>query len=161
MLLVELLHDLVDLLALLGEADAHRAAVETRPLVMQIAHLDELLQIVGNVRAEVVAARAQLTSGKFGIADVEQEQRLHAVDVRTPAPIKLILDDVEQATMKALDKRQGLEIGRRKFLRALLWCGGLDRARDIFHVTPLQVNRSADFSPLLESISTEDAQRKA
>src|SRR5262245_34031748 len=55
--LIELLHDLAGFLALFGQADAHAAAVGLRPLVVQVAHVDELLEIVGDVRAEIVAAR--------------------------------------------------------------------------------------------------------
>src|SRR5689334_23771715 len=43
-LVVEVGDDLVDLGALLGEADAHRAPVHARALMVQEAHLDELLE---------------------------------------------------------------------------------------------------------------------
>src|SRR5262249_997290 len=59
-LLVERVDDVADLAALVGELDAHRAAVDPRALVVEEAHLDELLEVVGDVGAEVVAAGAQL-----------------------------------------------------------------------------------------------------
>ena len=57
-LFVERAHRLAHVAALLGQLDAHRAAIDARALVIEEAHLDELLQIVGDVRAEIVAARA-------------------------------------------------------------------------------------------------------
>lgn len=44
--LIEMMHDLAGCLALLGQADAHRAAVGLGALVMDIAHVDQLLEIV-------------------------------------------------------------------------------------------------------------------
>src|SRR4051812_9854937 len=57
--LVKMIDDVGDVAALLRQADADRAAVHTRPLMMDIAHLDELLEIVGDIRAEIVAARTE------------------------------------------------------------------------------------------------------
>src|SRR5262245_44886754 len=63
-LLVERIDDVAHLAALVGELDAHRATIDARALVIQEAHLDELLEIVGDIRAEVVAARTQLAGGQ-------------------------------------------------------------------------------------------------
>ena len=71
-LLVEAGDDAMHLLALLGQADADRAAVDARAGVMEIAHLDQLLDVVGDVRAEVVAARAQFAGGQLLVADVDK-----------------------------------------------------------------------------------------
>src|SRR5713226_3729908 len=60
MLQVERIDDVAHLAALVGELDAHRAAIDPRALMIEEAHLDELLEIVGNVGTEIVAARAQL-----------------------------------------------------------------------------------------------------
>ena len=49
--------------------------------MIEEAHLDELLQIVGDVGAKIVAARAQLARGQLLVADVEEQQRLDGVDV--------------------------------------------------------------------------------
>jgi len=49
--------------------------------MIEETHLDELLEIVRDVRAEIVAARAQLARGQLLVADVEQQQRLDGVDV--------------------------------------------------------------------------------
>ena len=81
MALVEPADHFGDRLALRRQADADRTAVDARALVVDEAEVDQLLQIVGDVRAEIVAARAQFAGGQLRIADVEQQQRLDGVDV--------------------------------------------------------------------------------
>src|SRR5262245_13316066 len=112
MLLIERLDDVAHLTALVGEPDADRPAIDARALVVEEAHLDELLQIVGDVGAAVVAARAQLARGELLVADVVQEQRLNRIDVSAAAAIELVLDDVEKPAMQPLHQRQGFEIKR-------------------------------------------------
>src|SRR6266700_8233831 len=68
-LLIERIDDAADLLALRGQADANRAAINTRALMIEEAELDQLLQIVGHVGAEVVAACAQFARGQFLVTD--------------------------------------------------------------------------------------------
>src|SRR3990167_7045793 len=114
--------------------------------MMQIAHLDELLQIVGNVRAEIIAARAQLAGRQLAAVDVEQQERLHAVDVRAVAAVEFVLDHVEQPAMQPLDQRKRLEIKRLqpRLVRTLRPLSGLHRrTREILHLTPL--NLAGDF----------------
>src|SRR5947209_120485 len=50
-LLIERIDDVAHLAPLVGELDAHRAAVDARTLVVEVAHLDQLFEIVGNVGA--------------------------------------------------------------------------------------------------------------
>src|SRR6266478_4265803 len=69
-LLIERVDDAADFLALRREADADRAAIDARALMIEEAEFDQLLQIVGNVGAEVIAARAQFARGQFLVADV-------------------------------------------------------------------------------------------
>ncbi len=66
-------HHLADLLPLVGEPDAHRAAVGGRALMIDVAGIDQLLEIVGDVRAEIVAAAGQLAGGQLGIADIVEQ----------------------------------------------------------------------------------------
>ena len=87
---------------------------------MQIAHLDELLDVVGNIGAEIVAARAQFARGQLLVADVVEQQRLHGVDVATIAAVEFVLDDVEQTAVKAFDERQRFEIDRADLADAIL-----------------------------------------
>src|SRR6187401_1354562 len=58
--LVEAADDFGDRLPLRRQADPHRAAVDARALVADEPEIDQFLQIVGNVRAEIIATRAQL-----------------------------------------------------------------------------------------------------
>src|SRR6186997_594770 len=53
-LLVETFDDVANLAARDGQTDTHRAAVDSRALMIEEAHLDELLQIVGDVGAEII-----------------------------------------------------------------------------------------------------------
>ena len=54
------------------EAHQNRAAIDLGTFVMDVAGFDKLLQIVGHVRAQIVAARAQFARRQFLIADIEQ-----------------------------------------------------------------------------------------
>ena len=84
-----------DRLALRGQADPDRTAVDARALVADEAEVDQLLQIVGHVRAEIVAARAQFAGGQLRIADVEQQQRLDGIDVAAAVAVELILEALQ------------------------------------------------------------------
>src|SRR6266436_6986422 len=75
-LLIERIDDAADFLALRGQANADRAAINARALMIEEAELDELLQIVGNVGAEVITARAQLARGQFLVTDIIEQERL-------------------------------------------------------------------------------------
>src|ERR1700733_14130976 len=89
-LLVERIDDAADFLALGGEADADRAAIDARALMIEEAELDQLLQIVGDIGAEVIAARAQFARGQFLVADVIKQECLHRIDVGAAAAIEFI-----------------------------------------------------------------------
>ena len=71
--LVELFDDVAGVLALDCQADAHRTLVDIGALVVNVAHVDELLQVVGDVGAQIVAPRLQLASRQFAVADVVEE----------------------------------------------------------------------------------------
>src|SRR4051812_970515 len=89
-LLGQAVDDLADLLALRGQTDADRATINARALMVEEAELDELLQIVGDVGAEIVAAGAQLAGGQLLVADVIEQQRLHRVDVGATAAVEFV-----------------------------------------------------------------------
>src|SRR5579871_3028570 len=76
-LLVERIDDLADLLALRGQANADRTAINARALMIEEAEFDQLLQVVGDVGAEIIATGAQLTGGQFLVADIIEQKRLH------------------------------------------------------------------------------------
>ena len=56
MAVIETCNNLSDVLALRRQADTDRAAVDARALVVDETELDKLLEVVGDVRAEIVAA---------------------------------------------------------------------------------------------------------
>src|SRR6516164_4502476 len=132
-LLIERVHDATNLLALRGQANADRAAIDARPLMIEEAEFDQLLQIVGNVGAEVIAARAQLARGQFLVADVVEQERLHGIDIRAAAASELILDDVEQTAMQPLDQRQRFQIERLHGCLAGSALSGFNRRCNGFH----------------------------
>src|ERR1700688_1518325 len=68
-LLIERVDDLADFLALRGQADADRAAIDAAALMIEEAEVDELLEVIGDVGAEVITARAQFACGQFLVAD--------------------------------------------------------------------------------------------
>ncbi len=97
-------------LPLLGEAHAHRAAVMRRALLHQVVVLDHLLDVVGDVRAQVAAAQRQLADGHLEIADVEQDHGLHVVDVVHALGVELELDHFQELAVQALDERDHVKI---------------------------------------------------
>ena len=108
---------------------------------MEVAHLDQLLHVVGDVRAEIVAARAKFARRQLLVADVEEQQRLDGVDVGAAAAVELVLDDVEQAAMQTLDERQRFQIGRAHFADALgALLGGISLEGRIHGVTSSSCN---------------------
>src|ERR1700687_4086253 len=111
-LLIERIDDAADFLALRGEADANRAAIDARTLMIEEAEFDQLLQIVGDVGAEIITARAQFARGQFLVADIIEQKRLHRIDVGTAAAIEFILDDVEQTAMQPFHQSQRFQIER-------------------------------------------------
>ena len=58
MALVKLADRFSDFLAFRRQADTDRATVDARTGVVDEAEIDQLLDVVGNVRAEIVTARA-------------------------------------------------------------------------------------------------------
>src|SRR5215813_10551856 len=52
-LLIQRVDDTADFLSLRGQTNADRAAIDARPLMIEETELDQLLQVVGNVGAEV------------------------------------------------------------------------------------------------------------
>ena len=65
-------------------------------IMMNVAEVDELLQVIGHVRTEIVTARAQFTRGQFLVADVKQQKRLHAVHDALAATVQFVFDDIKE-----------------------------------------------------------------
>src|SRR6202030_1850284 len=102
--------DAADFLALRGQANANRTAIDARTLMIEEAEFDQLLQIVGDVGAEIITARAQLARGQLLVANVIEQERLHRVDIGAATTIEFVLDDIEQAAMQPFNKSQSFEI---------------------------------------------------
>src|SRR5215217_8152251 len=117
---VELIDAMAYPLAFVSEFHADRPLVGTRPLVIDVARFDKLLEIVRDVGALIVAARLELARRQLGIADIEEEERLNRVDLGLARPLEIILDDVEKAPMQPLDQHKRFEI----FVLDMLSLGG-------------------------------------
>ena len=102
--------DRMHFLALRGEANANRTAIHTAALMAEVAKLNELLDVVGNVRAEIIAAGAQLTRRHIVVADVIQQQCLNRIDIGATATIELVLDHVKEAAVKTLNQGERFKI---------------------------------------------------
>src|SRR6516165_8293092 len=132
-LLIQRIDDATDLLALLRQANADRTTINARALMIEEAELDQLLQVVGDVGAEIVAARAQFARGQLLVADIVQEQSLHRIDVGAATAIELVLDNIKQAAMQPLHQRQCFQIERLHGRLAGSTVGGFHRRRNGFH----------------------------
>src|SRR5579883_3401608 len=113
---------LAKFLPLVGQAHADRAAVMERALLHDVARLDHLLHVVGDVRAKIAAAQGQLADRHLEIADVEQYHCLHVVDVMDALAVELELHHLQELAVQALDQRDHVEIsgvhGAPKFWRS-------------------------------------------
>jgi hypothetical protein len=96
--------------ALAGQAHQHRTAVGFRAFMVDVTALDQLFEIVGNIGAEIMAAGAQFAGGQFLVADIEQQQRLHGIDLAFVAAIQFVLDDIEKLAVKPLNQVECFEI---------------------------------------------------
>src|ERR1700731_5123363 len=76
----------------------------------QIAVLDHLLDIVGDIGPEITAAQGELAHRHLRVPNIEQHHCLDVVDVVNAEPLQLQLDDLQELTMKALDQRNHFEV---------------------------------------------------
>src|SRR3954465_2112918 len=95
---------------LIGQLDVDRAAIVHRALLRQIVVLDHLLDVIGDVGAEIAAAQGQLADGHLGVADVEQHHALHVVEVVNAVPVEFQFDNFEKPAVKLFDKGDDLQI---------------------------------------------------
>ena len=86
--------------ALRGQPDMDRAAVVRRSCLLDIAVFDHFLEVIRDVRAEIAAAQRQLADRHLGVAEVEQHQRLHIVDVANIGAVEFQLHDFKKLPVK-------------------------------------------------------------
>src|SRR6202140_6026622 len=88
--------------SLFSEPHMDRAAIMDRALLNEIAVVDHLLDVVGDVRSEIAAAQRQLADRHLGVPDVEQHHALHVVDVVDAKPVEFKFDDFEEMPVESL-----------------------------------------------------------
>src|SRR5689334_9270829 len=76
----------------------------------QIAVLDHLLDVVGDVGPEITAAQGELAHRHLRVPNIEQHHCLDVVDVVNTESLQLKLDDLQELTMKALDQRNHFQV---------------------------------------------------
>src|SRR5271166_4584574 len=103
-------HPVAQLRSLFGQTNADRTAVVQRALLHEIAVFDHLLDVVGDVRAEIAAAQRQFADGHLRVSDVEQHHPLDVVDVVDAETFELKLHHLQEVTVQALDQRDYFEI---------------------------------------------------
>jgi hypothetical protein len=77
---------------------------------VDVTHVHELLEIVRDVGAEIIAPRLELARRQLTVADVVKKKCLYAVEVSATLAVELVLDDVEEQSMKTLHETQCLKI---------------------------------------------------
>ena len=91
-------------------AHAHRPLVVRRALLRQVVVLDHLADVVGHVRAQVIAPVGELAHRQVVLADIVEDQRLNVVDVLHAQPVELAFDDFEELAVQPLNQVNGIEI---------------------------------------------------
>ena len=78
--------------------------------MIDVSTVNQLLQVVGDIRAEIVTARRQLADRQVVVADVVQNQALNVVDVVDTSPLQLGLHEFEELAMQSLDQEDALVV---------------------------------------------------
>jgi len=89
--------------------------------MIEETHLDQLLEIVGNIGTEIVPACPQFARRQFLIADVEKQQRLHTVDDPFAAAVYLIKDGILVGYMAGRDTAMAANVDLCGCVRAEYW----------------------------------------
>jgi hypothetical protein len=79
-------------------------------LLHEILVLDQLLEVVGDVGAQIIAAGGELAHGELLLVDVEEDQGLDVVDVLDAEAVELGLDHFQEPAVQPLDQVDADEI---------------------------------------------------
>ena len=74
-----------------------------RSLMVDVAVVHQLLEVVGDVGAEIIAAVGEFADRQHVFADVEQDHRLDVVEVPDALPVEIGLDHFKALAVQALD----------------------------------------------------------
>src|SRR5581483_11088916 len=79
-------------------------------LLLEIAVLDLFPDVVGDVRAQVIAPAGQLADRVFVLADIEEDEALDVVQILDPELLQLVLQYLQELAVQTLGQTNGLEI---------------------------------------------------
>jgi len=60
----------------------------------------------------IISAAFQFARGHFVVANIEEQERLHSVDLQNAYPLELILCDVQEETLQSLHQSKRFQIAR-------------------------------------------------
>ena len=75
-----------------------------RAFLVKIAMLGHLLDVVGHVRTQIIAAQGQFPDSQLVAADIVENQRLHVVDVANVVTFELGLDHLKKLTVHPFEQ---------------------------------------------------------
>src|SRR5690606_29219271 len=99
-----------DFQPLLARSHVGGAPIVRRSFLDEIAVLNQLLHVVGDVGPEVVAPLGQLSDGKLALANVEQDEGLHVIEIPDAALVDFGLDDFKTLPVQSLNHSYSLNI---------------------------------------------------
>ena len=80
------------------------AAIMRRALLEKVTMLGHLLNVVGHVRSEIVAAQRQFTDGQLVATDILQDECLHVFDVADVVSLELGLDNLKKLAVHTFEQ---------------------------------------------------------
>src|SRR4029077_4897696 len=108
--LVHALQSVAQFGALVSQPHTAPPTVVHRALLRQMASLDQFLNVVRHIGAEIAAAQNELADAHLGAAHVEQHQCLYGVDVVTTEPVEITLNDFKEISVEPLNESDHFNI---------------------------------------------------
>jgi hypothetical protein len=93
-----------------GQSNVDRTAVVHRALMREIFVLHHLLDVIGDIRAEIAPAQSEFADCHFGITYIEKHHCLDVVDVVNPPPLQLQLHHLQELAVQTLDIRKDFQV---------------------------------------------------
>ena len=79
--------------------------------LVDIAALDQLLHVVGNVGALIIAAVDEIADDDLFVADIGEQEGLDRIEVLDAQTIEFRPDDIEESPVQTLNHSREIKIG--------------------------------------------------